>query len=394
MQSQKIDIAKIEQMRRKRIARKRRFMAVIVVIIALVIAYFTGIYGASLALLGDVVDTMYSAINRGAGWPIKHTVANMQAAAPLAGGVAILGETDLTIYSPTGKLLRNMQHGYGNAEISVSNTRVCLYNRSGKELKIESRSRTLHKATYEQSVLLAKMAENGSYAVVTESAGYKTEMAVYNSLFDVVLQWYSAEDMPITLALDRTGKSVAAGCITTFDGGLNSIIYMFKVGEDTPVAEITTQDTIPLKMEYLQNGDLAVVYDSYAAVYSAKDGTQVAWYDFLGKSLQSAEISNKELTLHFAGDVQDAAAQVVLLDKTLTPLATMAINEKVQNITLTRQNIFAVLPQSVITYNLEGTLIAQTPLTSQGFEILDGASTLLVSSDSISEFQIPKLEKE
>lgn len=393
MEQQKIDMAKIEQMRRRRIARKRRLVALLIVAVALVLAYFTGLYGASLSVLGDVVDTAYSAINRGPGWPVNHIVANMKTASPLADGVVILGETDLVMYSPSGKLLRNLQHGYGNAEISASNTRVCLYNRSGKELKIESRSRTLHKASYEQPVLMAKMAKNGSYAVVTESSGYKAEMMVYNSLFDLVLHWYSAEDMPITLALDRTGKSIAVGCITPFDGGLNSIVYMFKIGKDTPVAEITTQDTIPLKMEYLQNGDLAVVFDSYAAVYSAKDGSLVQWYDFEGKTLQTAEISNKEIALLFSADIQGGTSQIVLLDSTLTQLASAQIHTQVQSISLSRQNIFAVLPQSVLTYNFEGTLISETPTASLGYKLLNGKETLLVTSDNISAFEIPKIEK-
>lgn len=393
MEQQRIDVAKIEQMRRRRVARKRRLVALLIVAIALALAYFTGLYGASLSVLGDVVDTAYSAINRGPGWPVNHIVANLKNAASLADGAVILSDTDLVIYSPTGKMLRNVQHGYGNAEISVSNTRLCLYNRSGKELKIEGRSRTLHKATYEQPVLFVKMAKNGSYAVVTESSGYKVEMMVYNSLFDLVLHWYSAEDMPVALALDPTGKSVAVGCITPFNGGLNSIVYMFKTGKDAPIAEITTQNTIPLKMDYLQNGDLAVVFDGYAAVYSAKDGALVQWYDFEGKTLQTAEIGSKEIALLFSASIQGGTSQLVLMDSALTQLASVTINTSVQSISLSRQNLFAVLPQSVLTYNFEGTFISETPISSHGYKLLSGKEMLLVTSDNISAFEIPKLEK-
>lgn len=50
--------ARIERIRRRKRMRRIRAAAVCAVLLAAVLAYFTGIYGASLALLGDAVDSI------------------------------------------------------------------------------------------------------------------------------------------------------------------------------------------------------------------------------------------------------------------------------------------------------------------------------------------------
>ena len=161
--------ARIERIRRRKRMRRIRAAAVCAVLLAAVLAYFTGIYGASLALLGDAVDSIGIALTPSPGYPVSFTLSGYQNALPLAGGFVAVGDKDLAIYSAGGNEVRRIQHGYGRPAITAGNTRVCVYNRAGKELRVESRSRTLFENKFDDAIQLCAMSPNGTLAVFTKS---------------------------------------------------------------------------------------------------------------------------------------------------------------------------------------------------------------------------------
>ena len=118
--------ARIERIRRRKRMRRIRAAAVCAVLLAAVLAYFTGIYGASLALLGDAVDSIGIALTPSPGYPVSFTLSGYQNALPLAGGFVAVGDKDLAIYSAGGNEVRRIQHGYGRPAITAGNTRVCV----------------------------------------------------------------------------------------------------------------------------------------------------------------------------------------------------------------------------------------------------------------------------
>ena len=87
--------ARIERIRRRKRMRRIRAAAVCAVLLAAVLAYFTGIYGASLALLGDAVDSIGIALTPSPGYPVSFTLSGYQNALPLAGGFVAVGDKDL-----------------------------------------------------------------------------------------------------------------------------------------------------------------------------------------------------------------------------------------------------------------------------------------------------------
>lgn len=61
---------RILAIRRRRARRRLRLTIVLVLLIAVLIAWFTGLFGAPLSLLGDAMDSIKIALTPGAGWPV------------------------------------------------------------------------------------------------------------------------------------------------------------------------------------------------------------------------------------------------------------------------------------------------------------------------------------
>ena len=85
--------------------------------------------------------------------------------------------------------LNSIQSGYARPALAAGKNRFVLYNRSGNELRVESRTQNLYTKTMESSITLCAMADNGTLAVVTEDPGSAARLRVYSSSMEQLLSW-------------------------------------------------------------------------------------------------------------------------------------------------------------------------------------------------------------
>ncbi|MEG2205921.1 MAG: DUF5711 family protein [Oscillospiraceae bacterium] len=393
MQEQRLDTDKIEQLHRRRKHRRLRMFVLLIITGALVLAYFTGLYGAGLSVLGDVVDSASAAINRGTGWPQSFTLTGFSKAESLADGFVALGENDLTMYSKSGKELRRKQHGYARPAISAGNTRVCIYNRGGTELCVESRSRTLFKKIYEQPIQMAYMNEGGSFAVITRSARYEAELTVYNSLFEPIYFWYSAQDFPSAVTMSRQSGQLAVSCLSSLNGAMGTKLYMLNTGEDEPIAEIDVPERLLLQMAYLPNGNLVAIYDRFTAVYSSKDGKELAKYDYGARTVQTAEIQGKYTALVFTSALDDTTSSLAILDEGLNEIGVSTLGYVVDSVCVGRTNVFVTGGNVVYTYGLDGKIWGSAATETPVQAVIDVKDLLAITKGSVQKIDIPPMPK-
>ena len=154
---------------RQRVRNRRiRRTAVLLVLLTAVVLFATGIAGSSVAALKDLTDTARIALLPGSGWPQQTGVAELEQMAPLTGSFVELGDEGCVVWSRTGKKLNSIQSGYARPALAAGKTRFVLYNRSGNELRVESRTQNLYTKQLENSIFLCAMSDNGTLAVVTE----------------------------------------------------------------------------------------------------------------------------------------------------------------------------------------------------------------------------------
>ena len=342
-------IIRIRMRKRMRKLRAAGLAAVaLTLVLAAILAGFAGVYGASLALLGDVVDSIGIALTPGAGYPIAFTLSGFRSAVPLAGGFAAVGEQDLVLYAANGNELRRIQHGYGRPDLAAGNTRVCLYNRSGKELRVESRSRTLYESKFEDAILLCAMSPNGSLAVFTRS-----KLLVYDPMFQNIYT-FRTQELPTAMAFASDNRQLAAGCPYAEGGALGGTVYLMNTDRDEYIT-IRNSQGLPLKIQYLSSSEVLVIYDTFAAVYATADGTQLYRYEYGGLTLQSAAVSaDKNAVLLFGDGVHGALTQLTVLDATLAVAGTANLNERAQSVAASRTNAFVLTNGGVLCYGLDG----------------------------------------
>ena len=374
---------------RQRVRNRRiRRTAVLLVLLTAVVLFATGIAGSSVAALKDLTDTARIALLPGSGWPQQTGVAELEQMAPLTGSFVELGDEGCVVWSRTGKKLNSIQSGYARPALAAGKTRFVLYNRSGNELRVESRTQNLYTKQLENSIFLCAMADNGNLAVVTEDVSAMAELLIYNSNMEQVLSWSmsSNDGTPLRMAFSPDGRKLAAAAVTAGGGQMMTNLYLVNLASGDPVS-LANQSGVPQWLGWTSASTILAVYDSRAVLYNAGGGERAA-YEFAGNTL-------KDISVDAAGNValllgSGQLHQAVLLDKSLNVQFSGTVSSA--NSIVRAGSLFYLLSDSgVECYNTSGEQQWSQTLAAKPQALLaDTKELLLFSGNTAQVLEVPQ----
>ena len=365
----------LEQARARVRARRLRRTALIVAVLTAVVLFTTGLVGSSVALVKDCVDTTRIALMPGPGWPQQTGVMEPTQVLPMTGGFVELGGDSCVVYSRTGTRLNSIQSGYGRPALAAGKTRFVLYNRSGNELRVESRTQNLYTKKLENNIFLCAMSDNGTLAVVTDDVSSMAELLVYSPTMEQQLRWNmtSNDGTPLRMAFSPDSRRLAAAAVTAGGGQMQTNLYVVTLAQGDPV-NVGSQSGVPQWVGWLSGTTLLAVYDSRAILYNAAGGER-ARYEFGGGTLRDVSVDSagnvalllasgqvcqlvtldKELNVQYSGNVTTSNKAVrrgelvyLLTDSTVESLTSAGEYQWSQSLTARPQALLADAKQTLV----------------------------------------------
>ena len=344
-------------------------------LLTLVVLFTTGIVGSSVAMAKDWADTARILLFPGTGWPQQTGVMEPTRVLPMTGGFVELGGDSCVVYSRTGTRLNSIQSGYGRPALAAGKTRFVLYNRSGNELRVESRTQNLYTKKLENKIFLCAMSDNGTLAVVTDDVSSMAELLVYSPTMEQQLRWNmtSNDGTPLRMAFSPDSRRLAAAAVTAGGGQMQTNLYVVTLAQGDPV-NVGSQSGVPQWVGWLSGTTLLAVYDSRAILYNAAGGER-ARYEFGGGTLRDVSVDSagnvalllasgqvcqlvtldKELNVQYSGNVTTSNKVVrrgelvyLLTDSTVESLTSAGEYQWSQSLTARPQALLADAKQALV----------------------------------------------
>ena len=378
----------LEQARQRARNKRIRRTAVLLVLLTGIVLFATGLVGSSVAMAKDFIDTARIALLPGAGWPQQTGVSEVTQVESLTGSFVELGKEGCVVYSRSGKKLNSIQSGYARPALAAGKNRFVLYNRSGNELRVESRTQNLYTKQLENSIFLCAMADNGNLAVVTEDVSAMAELLIYNSNMEQVLSWSmsSNDGTPLRMAFSPDGRKLAAAAVTAGGGQMMTNLYLVNLASGDPVS-LANQSGVPQWLGWTSASTILAVYDSRAVLYNAGGGERAA-YEFAGNTL-------KDISVDAAGNValllgSGQLHQAVLLDKSMNVQFSGTVSSA--NSIVRAGSLFYLLSDSgVECYNTSGEQQWSQTLAAKPQALLaDTKKLLLFSGNTAQVLEVPQ----
>lgn len=376
----------LEQARARVRARRLRRTALIVAVLTAVVLFTTGLVGSSVALVKDCVDTTRIALMPGPGWPQQTGVMEPTRVLPMTGGFVELGGDSCVVYSRTGTRLNSIQSGYGRPALAAGKTRFVLYNRSGNELRVESRTQNLYSKTLENNIYLCAMSDTGTLAVATDSADSTARLTVYTSTMSEQLHWdmTGTQGTPVRMAFAADSRRLAVAAVTSSAGQLQANLFVLSLAQGDPV-QLSSGDSVPQWLGWLNNDTVLAVYENCAVVYGA-DGGERGRFDLGGGSLVSASQDGANAALLLEnGQVCTA----VLLDKDLN--VQYSGNVPAANQILRRgQNFYLLTDSGVECFAADGVYQWGQTLSVRPQALIAGKQLLVLCGNTVQQIAPPE----
>ena len=304
----------LEAARQRARSRRLRRGAIIVAVLTVLVLFATGAVGTSIARAKDLVDSVHITLTPNTGWPQQTGITEPTAVAKLSGGFAEMDTDTCVVYSFGGAKLNSVQSGYARPALAAGKSRFVLYNRSGNELRVESRTQNLYTKTLDSSIYLCAVADAGQVAVATDDTDSVAKLTVYSSAMEQVLSWNltSAEGTPLRMAFSPDSRRIAVAAVTANGGQLTTNLYVLALAQGDPV-QLGTATSVPQWLGWLSGDSVLALYEDRAVLYGANGGEKAS-YDFGGSTLVDVDTENGGVALLLSGGQTCTA---VLLDNSL-----------------------------------------------------------------------------
>ena len=389
MDQQPRRLTRKELLRRNKKIAKRRQMRLTLIAVALTafLVYITGLYGASLAYLGDFVSSAMVYMQFGDGFPKEIENQSYKQSERMGSALCILDADSLSFYSPTADKVYDYYHSMNNPVISAAGKRVAIYNANDTSIKILNAHNVLFSQEMPNDIIHASLSENNHLAVTTKSQSYNGEVKVFDSQMKEMFTWLNAKSFPVQSFLSPKATKLAVSCILTVDGKLNSHIYVIDTQTGEELFLLENSGDVALGVQFIKENTLLVFYTDKAKAINLEDGTEKGVYDYEGRDLTAYDVKNAQVVMA-VGDYDGLSdTELVVTDLSMEKLFRITTQQAVTDVAFSSQRIFALGSEKISQYNLKGEFAGETAAKNNVKNIIDYNGCIAINGDSLEKLE-------
>lgn len=272
-----------------------------------------------------------------------------------SGYIVALSDSFFNVLSKKGKLIQSEKHNFSNPNIKSAGLRHIIFDRGGKNFKISSNTRTLYTSETEQNILTASIANDGTYAVVTQSPRYLAELYVYginNSLKFKI----SFSDYYITnIEINSSSSEIALSGISAYNGDIISNVYIVDNASKTIKSQFELPDNMVTDIKYFANGNVVAIGDKYSAFISPKTKS-VTKKDYENKILKFYDFDKSNtLCVCISSSINESSRDTIIkLNDQAEEILKIQTDQSFNDVILKGEKIIGVTKNKIFSYNMWG----------------------------------------
>ncbi len=198
-----------------------------------------------------------------------------QTFAAAGNGLAVASSTGLELLGPDGYQAAREIFALDTPAVTACDTAAAVWDVGGTALRLTDLSGNVTKLDPGATLVSVRMSEGGMLSVVADEAGYKGAVTVLDASGQAVYKWYSGESYPITSAVSRSGKLMAALCV----GESGGAVHFFSLSSEDERGTYVSDKELFVDMDWIADGCLCAVSDS-RAVFLDGSGSEIGSYEF------------------------------------------------------------------------------------------------------------------
>jgi len=217
-----------------------------------------------------------------------------------------------------------------------SNYAVC-YEYESKQLYVFKDDNELYTVTTDNRIFLAKVNASGYLFVATEKDGYNCECRVYNNNGEAIFKWDISKSELLDGDLDYNSETIVLSLASSGNNELVGKIMLIDISTAKIIKETSYNATMFFSVDFNNNATFVALGNKCLKYYNS-DGTEKWTYNFDGKKLLTADVTNHNamaLVVNEPNDILEVnKSEVIILSKLGEVIGKKTYENKVESISV------------------------------------------------------------
>ena len=260
-------------------------------------------------------------------------------------GLAVAGETSVTVFTPSGRQVISQKVQYSNPTAVGSGKYLLVYEADGLQYSLYNSYAQVYAGKSANPIRAAAVSESGSYLFLSASDDFPSEMELYDDDFERV-GYYTLASYVTDVAINRKG-TVFAFLTSEISGGVcETSVRLYETGKSEPIAVTKVGNSLGLSCSFTDSGTVSVICRDGFYLLSAR-GELAEEYPFDASGIVSVDQSGDGCALILKKNGISSKKEAIVFDKSGKMLYNELITETADRIRLSGDAVFLLCSDGV-----------------------------------------------
>ena len=279
--------------------------------------------------------------------------------------ICYTSDTKTQLLNNYGRSEFSVQHAFITPVLTVSKHGALVYNLGSAGYQLINKEGAVFTGEANDDILTAAYADNGTYALVTESSGYLSKLYVYNEEQQQIFAYSFADYYVTAVCLNSNGSRAVVAGISALNGVEISSLYVLDFTKDTPLYFLELENNIIYDVAYLSDKYACAVGRSAAYSVNTYNG-EYTTADYEGRELTAFDINTETntftLSLSNSGDGRNC--DIASYSTNGSPDKSFTVEDKIIDVSSYKGRVALMTDESVMLYSKDGRSYSKKSLNS------------------------------
>jgi len=301
--------------------------------------------------------------------------------AMVGGRLLVVSTTRIRLLDADGTTLYDRNVNFDAPAIAAGAGLAAVYDVGGRELYLLSGKGLVRdmSAQCAGGVVSAAIGGNGYLAVTTGKSGYKSAVSVYDEKGEKRFEFNSSDRYVMDARVLNDGKHLAAVTLGEADGAFASMLVLYALDSEKPVAEKTLTGSLVLSLEDV-GGTLCAVEDDRVTFFSG-DGALAGTYRYEYPYLRGSDVNGAGFAALLLSRYRSGSAlKLVTVDAAGAVLGSLDLHREVLDVSAAGNYVAVLYGDRMTIYTSDLSVYAELADSNYAKSVLareDGSALLL-----------------
>lgn len=296
--------------------------------------------------------------------------------------LVVVSSTGVDFYDMHGNTVLSKSHSMSNPALTVSEDYLYVYDLGNNSYSVYNSFSCIKSATTDRPVNMISAGDTGIFALVTNSAEYRSVVQIYDKGFDLLSE-ISKNKLVIDVSISPDGKNaLILSSETTNEGDFFTEVLMLRPGKSEPVYTVEFDDCFPISCSPLSGGGAGVLCSDRYITFDSS-GNVLNEYFFTGKTPTTYVSGGEFAVLTFNKSVIGYDSSAVVFDKNGEIVNDITLSGQCNKSVIQNGYVYIMLTDKIARVDLRGggVMYEKTQSNPIDFMVRGGDSLLVCYSD-------------